>query len=185
MPEALQTDRLLLRPFTLDDAPEFWPLVSDPAVLRYTGEEPQTLEGARRILRERPLRDYAVHGFGRMACVERDSGRLVGFSGLKYLEDLHEVDIGYRFLPACWGKGYATETARALIAHGAQRQGIARVIGLVHPGNTASVNVLLKLGLVFERKVRLDDFRFALDLYAQAGTSPNDSFRPDALRAPE
>ncbi len=161
----MHTERLLIRPFTVDDADAYLPLVSDPDVIRYTGDVPQSsVDGAREILITRPLRDYAVHGFGRMACIEKSSGRLVGFSGLKFLEDLGEVDIGYRFLPDCWGKGYATESARALMQHGVRELGLKRVIGLVLRENTASAKVLCKLGLTFERFIALDGLD--LDLHA-------------------
>lgn len=164
----IQTERLLLRHFTLDDAAAYWPLVSDPQVMRFLGgEQPQqTLDAVRDVLRTRPLRDYAVHGFGRMACIERSSGKLVGFCGLKRLEDIGEVDIGYRFIPESWGKGYATESARALIAHGIPAYGLHRVIAFVEPGNLASAKVLRKLGLSFERQAQLDDCAMPLDLYA-------------------
>lgn len=163
----MQTTHLLIRPFTIDDAKDYWPLVRLPEVLRYTGEQPQqSLGDVREILLSRPLRDYAVHGFGRMVCMEKSSGRLVGFCGLKYLDDLREVDIGYRFLPDCWGKGYATESARAIIDDGVRRHGLSRLIGLVLPVNAASARVLGKLGLGFEHKVKLHDFDDELDLYS-------------------
>lgn len=150
------TAQLLLRAFTVDDAEAYWPLVRDPQILRYTGEQPCTsVEQVRQLLQERPLRDYALHGYGRMACIEKSSGRLVGFSGLKFLEDLQEVDIGYRFLPECWGKGYATESARALLAEGVATHRLTRIIGLVMPENTASANVLKKLGLQLEARIQL------------------------------
>lgn len=174
----MDTERLHLRPFSIADAPAYLPLVSDPAVLRFTGEQPQSLEGARQVLLERPLRDYERYGFGRMACIERSSGRLVGFSGLKYLEDLQEVDIGYRFLPDCWGKGYATESAQALLRDGMARHGIRRVIGLVYPENAASARVLKKLGLVLERAIELEGLSTTLDLYATAASSPAQAWRP-------
>lgn len=162
----IDTERLLLRRFTLDDAESYLPLVSDPDVIRYTGESPQySIDGVREILSSRPLRDYAVHGFGRMACIEKSSGRLVGFSGLKYLEDLQEIDIGYRFLPDCWGKGYATESARILMQQESIQHSISRIIGLVQRENQASANVLLKLGLSFERTINLDGYN--LDVYAK------------------
>ncbi len=179
--QTLETEHLCLRRFTLDDAKQYQPLVTLPEVLRYTGESPQSsLDDVREILRTRPLRDYALHGFGRMACIEKCSGRLVGFSGLKYLDDLQEVDVGYRFLPECWGKGYATQSAQALMRAGAERYGITRIVGLVQPANAASVRVLRKLGLEFERSVRLDDCPSELDLYATAGTSMEDAFKPMA-----
>ena len=166
----LETNRLILRPFTLDDAEAWLPLITLPEIIRYTGDTPvSSVDEAREILRTRPLRDYAVHGYGRMAVIEKSSGRLVGFSGLKYLEDLGEVDIGYRFLPDCWGKGYATESASALMAHGRRVHGFGRIVGMAHPGNAGSIKVLEKLGLRFERLLDPDDgvqFR----LYAAATT---------------
>lgn len=169
MRTTIETERLILRPFTLDDAEAWLPLITLPEIIRYTGDIPvSTLDEAREILRTRPLRDYAVHGYGRMAVIEKCSGRLVGFSGLKYLEDLGEVDVGYRFLPDCWGKGYATESARALMAQGVREHGAKRIVGMVHPENAASGRVLEKLGLVYERPLELDGHGVAYRLYATA-----------------
>lgn len=174
----MQTRHLHIRRFTLQDAEAYWPLVSLPEVLRYTGEQPQTsVEEVTETLRSRPLRDYAVYGFGRMACIEHSSGRLVGFCGLKYLEDLGEVDIGYRFLPDCWGKGYATESAQAVLGT-AGEHGISRIVGLVEPDNGASARVLEKLGLVFERHVQPTGCSMALRQFATRGTGPGDAFKP-------
>lgn len=171
MPEIIDTPHLLLRPFTVDDAPAYWPLINLPEVIRYTGDTAQpSLDAVRAILLDKPLRDYAVHGYGRMACIEKSSGRLVGFSGLKYLDDLQETDIGYRFLPECWGKGYATESALALMAQGRAAFGLDRIIGLVQPANGASARVLQKLGLVYERTFDPDDGHGVLDLYAVTHT---------------
>ena len=154
--QTLQTDRLILRPFTEDDAPAYHALVSDPEVLSFTGESSvasvaETLE----ILRARPLRDYAVHGFGRMACVHQQSGELIGFCGLKRLEMFdNEVDIGYRFVRRYWGLGLASESAEALYAQGKNDLKLARIIGLVMPENRASVRVLVKLGMAREKAIR-------------------------------
>lgn len=170
MPTTIETPHLLLRRFTLDDAAAYWPLVSLPELLRYTGEQARTsLEEVRQVLLTRPLNDYQVHGYGRMACIEKSSGRLVGFSGLKFLTDLQEVDVGYRFLPECWGKGYATESGRALMAQGRAEFGIERIIGLVQPANGASSRVLEKLGLVYERTFDPADGHGLLKLYATPG----------------
>lgn len=171
MQTKMETERLILRPFTLADAAAWLPLITLPEIIRYTGDVPvSTVEEAREVLRTRPLRDYAVHGYGRMAVIEKSSGRLVGFSGLKYLEDLGEVDIGYRFLPDCWGKGYATESARVLMEQGMRDHGFRRIVGMVHPENAASGRVLEKLGLVYERLLELDGHDGAYRLYATPGT---------------
>jgi RimJ/RimL family protein N-acetyltransferase len=163
----IETDRLILRPFTLDDAEAWLPLISLPEIIRYTGDTPaNSVEQARESLRSRPLRDYAVHGYGRLAVIEKSSGRLVGFSGLKYVEDLHDVDIGYRFLPDCWGKGYATESAQPLMTQARRVHGFTRIVGTVHPDNPGSSRVLEKLGLRYERTLEPDEDGACFLLYA-------------------
>jgi RimJ/RimL family protein N-acetyltransferase len=150
--QILETERLLLREFDEGDAAAFYALGSDPAIIRYTGDPGgglSSLEHALEVLRSRPIADYRTHGFGRWACALRDGGEVIGFAGLKYLDDLGEVDIGYRFLPARWGRGLATEAGRAVLDYGFRRLGLERVIGLADPANVASVRVLQKLGLTF------------------------------------
>ncbi|HXA47751.1 MAG TPA: GNAT family N-acetyltransferase [Burkholderiaceae bacterium] len=167
MPHTLQTERLILRPFTEDDAEEYFPLASHPDVLRYTGESPKkSVAEVRQLLLDRPIRHYAVHGYSRMACIEKSSGRLIGFSGLKYVDELKDVDIGYRFVPDCWGKGYATESARFLMQEGIREFKFKRIIGMAEPENVGSTNVLKKLGLKFERHFTMDGDPTELALYA-------------------
>lgn len=178
-PHVIQTARLILRPFTVDDAAAYWPLVWLPEVIRYTGEERvMSIDAARQTLIDRPLRDYEVYGFGRMACIEKSTKRLIGFSGLKYLEELEEVDVGYRFLPDTWGNGYATESAKALMEMGTKEHGIRRYIGLVLPENQASANVLDKLGLAYVHRIHLADNPKELSFYASPGTTGEDAYVP-------
>jgi len=161
----IETERLILRRFTPDDAEAYLPLVGDPEVNRYTGQSlVQTVEQARQILLDYPIRDYEVIGYGRMACIEKSSGRLIGFSGMKYLADLQETDIGYRFVRDAWGKGYATESAAVLMRQCIDEFSLRRVIGLAYRQNTGSTKVLQKLGLAFEREIDIDGD--GLDLYA-------------------
>jgi RimJ/RimL family protein N-acetyltransferase len=143
----LETERLLLREFGLDDLAAFYELGTDPALTRFTGGVAlKDMDEAREVLLARPLADYRKHGFGRWACVLKSSGRIIGFAGLKYLEDLGEVDLGYRLLPAYWGLGLATEASRAVLDHGFGPLGLEEIIGLVDPENRPSVRVLEKLG---------------------------------------
>ena len=166
MTDTIATDRLVLRRFTLDDAAQYLPLVAMPEIIRYTADRPlQSVREAAALLASHPIRDYERFGYGRMACIEKSSGRLVGFSGLKFLEDMDETDIGYRFLPDCWGKGYATESAAAIMARQPARLGLSRIIGLVEPENTGSVRVLEKLGMRFEKRIA-DAAHGELDVYA-------------------
>ena len=165
---AIETERLFIRPFVLSDAASYLPLVSDPQVIRYTADKPlKSAEEAASFLQAYPLRDYALFGYGRMACIEKATGDLIGFTGLKYLEDMDETDIGYRFVPSAWGKGYATESAAAVMERQPALLGLERVIGLVEPQNSGSVRVLTKLGMAYERRIA-DEAHGFLDIYARA-----------------
>jgi len=162
----IETERLILRRFTTDDAEEYFPLVADPAVNRYTGQNlVQTVEQVRQLLLDLPIRDYEVIGYGRMACIEKSSGRLIGFSGMKYLPEFQEPDVGYRFVQDAWGKGYATESASVLMQQCIRDFKLRRVIGLVDRNNLGSSNVLKKLGLNFEREIKVDGYPTNLDFY--------------------
>mgnify|MGYP002784813267 CR=1 FL=1 len=147
----LETPRLILREFTLDDAPALLRMCSEPAIIRYTGDPPTvtTLDDARANMLARPLADYAKHGYGRWACVLKETGEVIGFAGLKVLDDLNEVDLGYRFFPEHWGKGLATEAARPVLDYGFTRLKLPRIIALAEPENVASVRVLEKLGMAY------------------------------------
>ncbi len=148
----LQTERLILREFDEADVAAFYVLGSDPAIIRFTGDPGlSSLEHAREVLSCRPLADYRKYGFGRWACVHKPNGEVIGFAGLKHLEDLKEVDIGYRLLPAYWGVGLATEAGRAVIDYGFAHLHLKEIIGLADGENAASVRVLEKLGFSFDR----------------------------------
>ena len=150
----LDTARLLLREFVEDDVEAFYRLATDPLVTRYTGDGGvKSVEEALAILRANPLADYSQFGFGRWACVLQSTGEVIGFCGLKYLQDLQEVDIGYRFLSAHWGKGLATEAGAKTLQYGFDTLKHEQIIGLVLPDNIASVRVLQKLGLIFAAMV--------------------------------
>lgn len=162
----LETPRLLLRRFTLEDLEDYFQLGARPALVRYVGGKTlASLDEARAILLAAPLRDYEVHGYGRLACIEKRSGRLIGFNGLKFDPALGETDLGYRFLEDCWGQGYATESSRAVMTYGRDVLQLPRIVGAVHPENVASVRVLSKVGMVYEKKVRYEADGEEFDLY--------------------
>lgn len=154
----LETDRLLLREYVEEDAPAFFKLNSDPEVLRFVPDKPLlNIEQARQILVDHPIADYRKYGFGRGACILKSTSEQIGMAGLKYLEELGEVDVAYRLLPAYWGLGLATEAALASIRFGFDNlrlksaagriRRVRTIIGLVMPENIASVRVLEKTGL--------------------------------------
>lgn len=154
----LETKRLLLRPFELADAEDVLAFGSHPEVCRYTCDDDsiKTVDDARRIITDVWHADYETHGYGRFAVVDKQTGRVFGFSGLKYLTDLEETDIGYRFLPEYWGKGIATEAGRVVMDYGRDELGLKNIIGMVVPENTASHRVLEKLGLRQAEQVEMD-----------------------------
>jgi RimJ/RimL family protein N-acetyltransferase len=147
----LETDRLLLREFVIADLQEFFRMESDPDVTRFTGDTRQTLEEARKRLEDSPFQDYQKHGYGRWAAVYKPTGTVIGFAGLKYLDDVAEVDLGFRFFKEHWGKGLATEASRAVVAYGFGPLQLERIIGIVDIENQASIRVLVKVGFTFER----------------------------------
>lgn len=150
------TERLLHRAMEIGDAEAFYRLNTDPEVMRFTGEPMQESPSvARSAIEAYP--DFETVGYGRWACILRESNALIGFCGLKFLTDLEEVDIGYRFFPEYWGQGIATEAAAACLEFGFTTIGLSRVIGLVIPENLASIRVLEKLGFEFEKEITLDD----------------------------
>src|SRR5579871_6165650 len=116
MKPILQTERLILREFLTADVEDFFRLVIDPDVTRYTGDSCKTLEEAGTGLQDRVLGAYQKHGYGRWAVVFKPTGKIIGFAGLKYLEDIGEVDLGYRFFKEYWGRGLATEASRAVLS---------------------------------------------------------------------
>lgn len=167
MIETLETPRLILRPFALDDLEAYYQLGASPVLMRYVGGKTLgSRDEARQLMLAATLRDYEVHGYGRLAVIEKATGALIGFCGLKNDPVLGETDIGYRFLEPSWGKGYATESAKAALQHGRAVLRLPRIVGVVHPENVASVGVLKKLGLVYEKKIRYEPDGDDCDLYA-------------------
>jgi len=159
----LETTRLRLREFTLDDVDDMYLIQCDPEVTRYTGEDKSlTREEIERRIREDVLGDYRKYGYGRWAVIYKPDGQLIGFAGLKYLEEMGEVDLGYRFARVYWGMGLATEAAQAVLDYGSQHLGMSRVIAMAMPANKASIRVLEKVGMQFEKPITADGVQAVL-----------------------
>lgn len=151
-PTVLTTARLALRPFDEGDAGFILELLNDPEWLRYIGDKQvQSLDDARRYLRDGPMAMQARHGHG-LCCVERRSdGRPIGMCGLIRRDTLDDVDLGFAFLPRGRGQGHAREAATAMLAHGFVRLAFKRIVAITDLDNTASVRVLEAVGMRFER----------------------------------
>lgn len=155
----IKTERTLIRKFREADLEAFYRLGSDPGIIRYTADPGggfRDLEHAREILALHPIADYQKYGYGRMAVVWEETGAVIGFCGLKYLEERDAVDLGYRFFPEYWGMGVATETGRAVLEYGFTELALPEIAAFVLPGNAGSIRVLDKLGFTAAGRVDFD-----------------------------
>jgi len=152
----LQTERLSLRRLTLDDAELMLAVWNDPAFIRHVGDRGiRTIDAARVALQEGALKLFSDYGYGpfRVALIADDTP--VGVCGLFRREGLEEPDIGFSILPQHWRKGYAFEAASAVVRHAKTDIRLERLTAVVSTENAASVALIEKLGLQFERMQRL------------------------------
>jgi RimJ/RimL family protein N-acetyltransferase len=154
--KVLETERLILRKLSVEDAPFILELVNDPDFLRFIGDKGvRTIDEACDYLLQGPIESYERLGFGLYLVEEKESGAAIGMCGLIKRDALEHVDIGYAFLPRFRGKGYAFEAAAAVMAFGRSEFGLEPIVAVVSSENYGSIRVLEKLGLRFERMVRL------------------------------
>ena len=161
----IETARLRLRELTLADAPLMLAIWNDPAFIRFVGDRGiRTLRDARAAMTAGALKLYEHYGYGPYGVVLRDEGTPIGICGLFRREGLDEPDIGFATLPAHCGNGYAYEAARAVLEYARDELGIPQLIAIVSPENEASVGLIRKLGLRFERMHRMagDDDNVAI-----------------------
>jgi RimJ/RimL family protein N-acetyltransferase len=152
----IETARLQLRHLDYDDAPFIVDLLNQEAFIHFIGDKGvRDIAGACEYLRQGPLESYWRHGFGLYLTSLRDGGTPIGICGLVKRDALEDVDVGFAFLPQYAGRGYATESAAAVLEHGYRVFRLKRIVGITAPDNQASIAVLQKIGLRFERLVRL------------------------------
>lgn len=152
----LETERLVLRQVGEGDAGFMLELLNDEGFVRNIGDRGvRDLEGARRYIAERMVGSYERNGFGMYLVEVKESGEAAGLCGLVKRDTLPGVDVGFAFLPAYRGRGYAFEAASAVMGYAREVLKLPRVLAIVSPGNAASVRLLGKLGLRFERMLTL------------------------------
>lgn len=144
-----ETDRMLLRTFTIEDAPLIYELNLDPDVVRYTLDPISDIDHAKQVLEQSILSQYALYNYGRWAVHIKDGFEFIGWCGLKSRPERNEIDLGYRFMQKVWGKGYATEAAYASIKYGFEKLNLTRIVGRAMPDNTNSIRVLEKCGMTY------------------------------------
>lgn len=153
----IETERLLLREFTLDDAELVYELNLDPEVIRYTGDPVRDMAHAQEVLEHTILPQYSLYNHGRWAVHIKPDLEFIGWCGLKTRPERNEIDLGYRFKRSAWGKGYATEAAWACINYGFEKLQLARIVGRAMPQNTASLKVLEKCDMQYVGEEVVDD----------------------------
>ena len=149
----IETERLILRPFLENDVERLFLLDSNSEVMKYVGVKPLTKKEQSVEVIKMIQKQYAENGVGRLAVIEKESNLLIGWSFLKYLtEEINGIknvyDLGYRFLPEFWGKGYATESAKASIEYGFNMMNLDKICAHAHSENEDSNHTLKKLGFV-------------------------------------
>ena len=147
----LETERLILRKFEETDFERMFLLDSNPEVMKYIGIPPLSDINDSKNVIKMIQQQYLDYGIGRLAVIEKENGLLIGWSGLKLLTQEingynNVYDLGYRFLPESWGKGYALESAKASLDFGFNDLSIDAIYAHAHSENEASNNILKKLG---------------------------------------
>ena len=152
----LQTERLSLRRMSLDDAEFIVELLNDPSFLHFIGDKGvRTAEDARQYILSGPMDSYSRHGFGLWLVELKGSHIPIGICGLLKRETLSDVDIGFAFLPPYRSRGYAFESAAAVLNYGRTVLGLRRIVAITDDDNTGSHRVLAKIGMSFDRMIRL------------------------------
>src|SRR5262245_31184449 len=151
----LETNRLVLRRLALADAADLYRIYSDPETMKFMGKAPDSVEEERDHIRSHIAHHYEKYGVGLWATVLKENDRFIGRCWLmrKQIEGAEEVEIAYSLDRKYWGKGLATEAAEAIVMHGFAKYGFKRIVTVIHPQNVASIRVVEKIGMRYERDV--------------------------------
>jgi RimJ/RimL family protein N-acetyltransferase len=162
----LETPRLVIREINLDDAPFILELLNEPAFIHFIGDRGvRSIEDAQGYISKGPQASYTKLGFGLWLAAQKDTQTPIGICGLLKRDSLPDVDLGYAFLARFRSQGYASEAASAVKDYAVERLGIKRLAGITNPDNWASIKVLEKIGMRFERLVQLSENEPELKLF--------------------
>jgi ribosomal-protein-alanine N-acetyltransferase len=168
----IDTQRLQLRELDVNDAVFILELLNEPGFLRYIGDKGvRNLADAREYILKGPMASYERNGFGLYAACLRD-GAPIGICGLVKRDGLDDPDVGFAFLSRHWSKGYAVESAAAILKFARTDLGLDRVVAITSLDNSRSIAVLEKIGLRFERVVRLAENSPEVKLFGPARSEP-------------
>ena len=164
-----ETERLRVRWLDTSDSAFILELVNEPSWIQYIGDKGvNTLQDALRYIENGPVAMYKRAGFGLYMVELKEIGEPIGICGLIKRETLKDVDLGFAFLPTFWRKGYAFESAAAVISYGKRVLGLRRIVAILSRDNHRSSKLLEKLGFSFEGTVKLQPDHEELKLYGIA-----------------
>lgn len=145
----LQTKRLIIREFSIDDLDGLSALLGNKEVMHFSLAGPLSREQAKDYLEKRILGYYAQFGFGLWAVVLSEEQRLIGYAGLmsQSIDGEELIELGYRLDPRYWGKGLASEAALAISQYAFDRLQLDQIISIIDPKNTRSVGVASRIGM--------------------------------------
>ena len=165
--KVFETERLILRRLSIQDAAFILELLNDPAFLRFIGDKGvRTPEDARDYIVKEPIDSYDRLGFGIYLTELKTDQLPIGICGLGKKDFLRDVHIGFAFLPQFRSKGFAFEAACAVMTYGRDGLGLNRIVAVVAPDNERSIHLLGKLGLRFERMLRWPEDGSEVKLFA-------------------
>lgn len=146
----LETDRMMIREWREEDVDQIAPIYADPQVMQFLGSgKTCTLEQTKKIIVY--CNDYyRKNGFGILPVVLKETNSVIGHCGLQYLDKTPEIEIDYALAKDYWGRGLATEAAKAVLADGFNELKLKRIVAVTYPQNLASINVVRKLGMTYE-----------------------------------
>jgi RimJ/RimL family protein N-acetyltransferase len=149
------TERLTISKVTLADAPFFLELVNTPNFKKYIGDKNlSSIAGVEDYLKAGILKSYEDHGFSYYTLRLHDSEEILGIVGILKRDNLECPDIGFAMLPQFEGKGYGYESSVAMMQLAKAQFGIDKIAAITLEHNTNSINLITKLGLEFEKKVK-------------------------------
>jgi ribosomal-protein-alanine N-acetyltransferase len=147
----IETKRLNLRPVTKNDVQDFFELDSNPQVHKFLGNQPVTSIAQSLQMILNILEQYERYGIGRLAIIKKDSKEFIGWSGLKYEQNVRKdfsyYDLGYRLKEQFWGNGYATEAAEASINYGFHKLNLTEICAAADVNHASSNHILKKIGM--------------------------------------
>jgi ribosomal-protein-alanine N-acetyltransferase len=163
----LDTDRLRLRTLTTDEAEFMLGLLNEPSFIQNIGDRGvRTVDNARSYILNGPVASYEKHGFGLWLVEVKESGAPIGICGLLKRDALDDTELGYALMPEYWSKGYALESASAVMAYAREELGLRRVAAITDAGNESSIRLLEKIGFKYEGMIRLSEDAPELKLFA-------------------